>query len=227
MENKLNHIAIILDGNRRWAKEKGLDVVSGYRSVEAEKFVDFLKLLQERNVEYFSAWAFSTENWKRPEREKKEIFKVIEKAIEYILKLKEKNFVFKWIGRRDRIEYKLKEKIEKLERETKKNAGKITFQLFLDYGGRDEIVRAVNKILKEKKEISEEEFSNYLDTESSPDPDLIIRTGGDLRISGFMPYQSVYSELYFTKKYFPDFSVEDLREAVDEFSRRQRRFGEK
>ena len=132
---------------------------------------------------------------------------------------------FRHVGRKDRLPKELVIEIEALEKETKDNKG-LNVQFFLDYGGRDEIARAAKKIADEKiKKIDENSFSKYLDTYGIPDPDLIIRTGGEQRLSGMMPFQGVYAELYFIDKYFPDFGPEELREAVEEFSNRQRRFG--
>jgi undecaprenyl diphosphate synthase len=152
-------------------------------------------------VKYLSVWGFSTENWKRDKKERDALFDIILKDIQSFRKDEEKNKIrMIHYGRKDRIPEALRKEIEMLEKETGKNT-KITLILCIDYGGRDEIVRAVNKILKSgKKEVNEKEFSEYLDTKGIREPDLVIRTAGELRTSGFMPFQSAYAELYFVKK---------------------------
>ena len=128
------------------------------------------------------------------------------------------------LGKKDRLPKKMSEKLSKIEESTKENKG-VCVLLCIDYGGRDEIIRAANKAVEKGEKVNEEVFSNYLDTKGVPDPELIIRTGGEKRLSGFMPFQSVYSEIYFTDKYFPDFIRDDLREAVKWFKGRKRKFG--
>ncbi len=227
MQNIPKHVAIIPDGNRRWAKSKGLKEIAGHeKSAEKSNIIALLEEAHKLKVEYVSIWGFSTENWKRSKLEVNFLFSLMRKVIkelkEYIL---EKNVKFTHVGRKDRLPSELSADILKLEEESKNNSG-LKLQILLDYGGRDEIIRAVNKIIKSKKQnLDEESFKEYLDTKTLPDPDLIIRTSGEMRTSGIMPYQSVYSELYFTEKHFPDFKPEDLRKAIEEFSLRQRRFG--
>ncbi len=221
------HIAIIPDGNRRWATEKGLEKSFGhYRSGSYDNIKALIKESEKLGVTYLSIWGFSTENWERDINERKAIFGLIIENIKKFRVDEERGEIrFRHIGRKDRLPKELVIEIKRLEEETKDNKG-LNVQFFLDYGGRDEIVRAVKTIADKKiKEIDENNFSNYLDTNGIPDPDLIIRTGGEQRLSGMMPFQSVYAELYFTEKYFPDFGPEELREAIEEFSNRQRRFG--
>ena len=221
------HVAIIPDGNRRWAKEKGGEGIKGHeKAVETDRVIGLLGGAMKLEIKYFSLWAFSTENWKRNELEKKFLFQLLIKVIgnikDYLIKNKIK---FRHIGRKDRLPIDVIKVIADLEAKTKENQ-EFNFSLFLDYGGRDEIVRAVNKILKEgKKGVNEGEFERYLDTKDIPDPDLIIRTGGEQRLSGLMNYQNSYAELYFTDIYFPDFDAFELKKAVEWFSNIERRFG--
>jgi undecaprenyl diphosphate synthase len=175
-------------------------------------------------VKYLTIWGFSTENWKRPEKEREAVFSVIEKIIgHFSQQSKENKIQFIHLGRKDRLPKSLINKITALEKETQ-SFNKFHVQLCLDYGGRDEIIRAVKK--SQDKNIDENSLPRFLDTANIPDPDLIIRTGGERRLSGFLPFQSAYSELYFTDVFFPEFDAKALRKAVAEFSQRQRRFGE-
>ena len=221
------HICIIPDGNRRWAKEKGLASSLGhYKAGNYSNLVELFSEAKREGVKYISLWGFSTENWKREDREVKAVFDVIESQIKKFTKDAHKDKIrFRQIGRKDRLPKSLRKEMDKLEEETK-NYSSFNVQLCLDYGGRDEIVRAVNNILKKGvKKIDEKTFEGYLDTKGIPDPDLIIRTSGEYRTSGLMPYQGAYAELYFSEKYFPDFDAKELRKAIEEFGRRQRRFG--
>ena len=221
------HLAIIPDGNRRWAKRNGLEVVFGhYKAGSYDNIDEIFKEGQRMGVKYMSIWGFSTENWKREKKEVDAVFDVIMKGVEKFRRDAQKNKIrFRHIGRKERIPIALREQLEKLEEETK-NYDKFNVLLCLDYGGRDELLRAVGKIVSSGvREISEEEFSKFLDTSGVPDVDLIIRTGGEKRVSGYMPFQGTYAEFHFVDKYFPDFRAEDLRNAVIEFVKRQRRYG--
>ena len=221
------HISIIPDGNRRWAKEKGLAASLGhYQAGSIDNLEPLINEARELGVKYISIWGFSTENWKREKKEIDAIFNLILKYLKNFEKdAMEQGIRFRHLGRKDRMPKPLVNELAKLEEETKENTG-FNVQLCLDYGGRDEIVRTVNKILKNRnKKISEDDFSESLDSKGIPDVDLVIRTSGEKRTSGLMPFQSVYAELYFTEVYFPDFDAKELRKAVEEFSRRQRRFG--
>ena len=226
-KGNLFHVAIIPDGNRRWARKKGLLKTAGHeKSAEQRNVISLLNEAQNLGIKYFSIWGFSTENWKRDKHEIKKIFDILFK---FLLKTRNnfhKNRIrFRHIGRKDRLPKKLLQEMSDLEEETKKYRD-FNLQLFLDYGGRDEILRAVKKAIKNgDRNINEVNFSKFLDTKNIPDPDLIIRTSGEKRTSGFMPFQSVYSEIYFSKKFFPDFKKRDLRKAVLEFLKRERRFG--
>lgn len=225
--NGPKHVVIIPDGNRRWAKGKGLDEIEGHKT--SGSYQNLKKLLNEAknlHIKYMTFWGFSTENWKRNKKEVSALFVLIENLLIKIKDdlIKEKTR-FRHLGRKDRLPRQLVQVIENLEEQTKEFSD-FNLQICLDYGGRDEIVRALNKALKSgNSEINEEDLKNYLDSQGVPDPDLIIRTSGEKRLSGFMPYQSVYSEFYFTDIHFPDFGPEHLREAVSEFSKRKRRLG--
>lgn len=225
--DKSLHIAIIPDGNRRWAREKGLDESFGhYKSGDFENILSLIHESKALGVKYLSFWGFSTDNWKRSEKEINAIFSLLLRMSEKLVDVAQKeNIRFRHIGRKDRLPLDLVNALANLEEKTKNNT-ELNVQLCLDYGGRDEIVRAVNKLLKEKlNEIKEEDICKMLDSAGIPDPDLIIRTSGEKRLSGFMPFQGAYAELYFSEVYFPDFGPEELRKAVLEFNQRKRRFG--
>ncbi len=221
------HVAIIPDGNRRWAKSKGLSIISGY--AEAGSSGRIREIIEESGrigVKYLTFWGFSSENWKRDKKEIDFIFSFVSKFLrEWGSDAVRNNVKFRHIGRKDRLPKKLVSEIEDLENRTRNCKG-LCVQLCLDYGGKDEIIRAVNKIVSSgAKKIDEKIFSNYLDSAGMPEPDLIIRTGGEKRVSGFMPFQSDYAELYFTDIYFPDFDKNEFRKAIDNFAQRERRFG--
>ncbi len=220
------HIAIIPDGNRRWATSKGLAASMGHRkAVEEGRLRDLYKSAREKGVECVTLWGFSTENWGRAETEKKILFELFEGLTDKLSKdLIQDSIRFIHIGRRDRLPKSLMFKLIKLEEETAQFEGFILC-LALDYGGRDELSRAAQKLLEIGSEVTDENFAQALDTVELPELDLIIRTSGEQRLSGFMPYQSVYAELMFIDKHFPDFSVADLVDAIDNFGVRGRRFG--
>lgn len=220
------HIAIIPDGNRRWAKSKKFSLLNTYKTAgsyeKAKKLGEYAK---KCGVKYISIWAFSTENWKRNKNEIKFAFKTIEEFIDSSIKhAKKDKYHFIHIGNKTRIPETIFKKIKKLEKITR-NFKSFTFILCLNYGGRDEIIRAVNKAIKNKKKVNEKSFKKILDTKEIPNPDLIIRTGGEKRLSGFMPFQTIYSELYFTNILFPDFSNLDLKKAIVDFKKRKRNYG--
>ncbi|MEK6934175.1 MAG: polyprenyl diphosphate synthase [Nanoarchaeota archaeon] len=230
INNKKNvpgHVLIIPDGNRRWARERGLSASFGhYTSASDERIMELFLEAKRLGVKYLSLWGFSTENWKRDEKEIKAIFNLILKKIDKLKEEAHKHRIrFRHLGRKDRLPRDLMKKLKELERETE-NYNDLNVQLLLDYGGRDEIIRAVNKILNAKiRKIDESIFINYLDSRDIPDPDLIIRTSGEQRTSGAMPFQAAYSELYFADVYFPEFGAEEFRKAIRSFSERVRRFG--
>ena len=219
------HIAIIMDGNGRWARQRGMPRIMGhYRGAEvAEEVVKFCANL---GVEYLTLFAFSTENWRRPREEVELLFELLR---DYLTRKKEElireGVRLRFIGRRDRIAKDLKNLMEKLEEETSKDY-RITVILAIDYGGRDDIIRAVRKAVRHGLEdLNEESFSRLLDLGEIPDPDLMIRTAGERRISNFLLWNLAYTELYFTEVCWPDFTTEELMRAVEDFSRRKRKFG--
>lgn len=220
------HVAIIPDGNRRWAKSKGMQASFGHYYAGSYSHVrSLLQEAQRLGAHYLSLWGFSTENWTRESMEQKAIFELILRSIPHLREdAHSYKISFKHVGRKDRMPRRLLDELKRLEEDTARYRD-FCVVLCLDYGGRDEIIRAIAKAMKSGKKISEKTFENYLDTKGIPDPDLVIRTSGEQRTSGFMPYQAAYSELYFSDKYFPDFGPEDLRKAIDEYGRRQRRFG--
>lgn len=229
-QNKIPaHIAIICDGNRRWAKERNLPTFEGHRR-GYENIRSVSKKAKQLGIQIVTFWVFSTENWGRAREEVGYLMDLAAKVIDAQIKeaIEEETRIVH-IGRKDRLPEKLRIKIEKAEEATK-HLSTYYFVMALDYGGRDEIVRAVQKIYnkrKEDSEISEDEISNNLDTTilPHPNPDLIIRTSGENRLSGFMTWQSQYSEYYFPPFYFPDFGPEELEKAVLEYGERKRRFG--
>tara|TARA_Y100000310_G_C20619884_1_gene782687 strand:- start:304 stop:975 length:672 start_codon:yes stop_codon:yes gene_type:complete len=220
---KLKHIAIVPDGNRRWAKKKLLEKNEGHKkAAQYKRVIALLKAAKKEGIKIMTLWGFSTENWKRSAKEKKILFQIITKLLKELeIDVIKEKIEFKHLGRKDRIPKSLLEQIQNLEK-ISKNYKNFKVNLCIDYGGKDEIIRAVKKI-KNPQKINENNFEKYLDTKDSPE--LIIRTGGEKRLSGLMPFQTTYSELYFTKKYFPDFSPKDLKKAIKEFFNRQRRFG--
>lgn len=221
------HIAIIPDGNRRWAKEKGMIGSMGhYKSGSKDNMRDLFEEARKWGVKYLSLWGFSTENWTREEKETKAIFDLILKSVNEFRKNADENKMrFRHFGRKDRLPENLRNALKDLEEQTKEY-DEFNVQLFLDYGGRDEVLRTINKLIKKGvKSVDEKIFSMHLDTAGIPDPDLIIRTSGEKRISGLMPWQSVYSEYYFTNVHFPDFDAKELRKAILDFEKRDRRFG--
>tara|TARA_Y100000310_G_scaffold340504_1_gene436499 strand:+ start:582 stop:1280 length:699 start_codon:yes stop_codon:yes gene_type:complete len=223
----IKHVAIIPDGNRRWAIEKGMKGIKGHeKSATYENLKDLMQEARDLGVEYMTFWGFSTENWKRSKTEINYVFGLIEKLLTRIEEdLIRDKIRFRHLGRRDRLPKKLIKVIDDVENATKEFED-FNLQICIDYGGRDEIVRALNKALRSGvQEINEEDFVNFLDSEGIPDPDLIIRTSGENRLSGFMSFQSAYSEFYFTNVHFPEFGAAELRKAVEEFTSRGRRFG--
>ncbi|GAB4218998.1 MAG: isoprenyl transferase [Candidatus Microgenomates bacterium] len=220
-----NHVAIIPDGNRRWAKEKGLSTFEGHKK-GLENVINLGRFLRKLNIKIFTIWGFSTENWQRSKQEVKYLINLFKNIIDqYLKEALENNIKLIHLGRKDRFDNVLKEKIYQAEEKTKK-FNNYYFCIALDYGGHDEIIRMIKKI-KNFKNIDKDIIEKNLDTKDLPypNPDLIIRTGGEKRLSGFMLWQSEYSEFYFTKKYFPDFDEKELFKALKDYSKRQRRFG--
>jgi undecaprenyl diphosphate synthase len=225
VSNPPNHVVIIPNGNRRWAVERGLRAWESYWYVQ-KKLESLISTAQDLKISHFTLWGFSTENWKRNEEEVEQLMKLFESTIDKFRPYFLKNGVrFRHLGRRDRLPKRLIDKFERLEDETGKFEER-SVNVAIDYGGRDEIIRGIKCLSKEDIEsITEEDFAKYLDTFGLPDPDLIIRTAGEKRLSGLMPWQSVYAEIYSTYVYFPDFDLEHFKEAIYEYSLRKRTFG--
>jgi undecaprenyl diphosphate synthase len=226
-----NHIAIVLDGNGRWARSRGLPTTKGHEA-GGRAIREIINASRNLGIHTITLWGFSTENWKRPPGEVRKIMSIVKKNIEVELANAHKNQVrFVHIGRKDKLPKDLLWKIQNAEKETK-NYSKHVLNLALDYGGRDEIIRAVRKIVKAGityEKINEELFSSYLDTADQPYPypDLFIRTSGEQRTSGLMPWQSTYAEFYFEPDHLPDMTPQKLKAAIMDYSRRRRRFGAK
>ena len=223
MKKNLNHLGIILDGNRRWAKEKGLSAFEGHKKGldNIKKVINWCK---EKEIKTLTLFVFSTENWKRPKNEIDYLMKLAEKMELHFNEAAKQDIKIRVIGQRDNLSPKVQNSINKLEELTKNNKA-MTLNFALSYGGRAEIVEAVKNIIRQKvpiNKINEALISKNLWTS---DLDLIIRTGKEQRISNFLIWQAAYSELYFLKKYWPDFNKKDLEEAISEYIRRQRRFG--
>lgn len=217
------HVAIIMDGNRRWARERNLPVLEGHRRVVNDVLESLIEHASDTGVEYLTLWAWSTENWKRNIQEVKGIMNLLRWGFgSFGEKMHKKGIRIRVIGDIEGFDSDIRESIGKLVEKTKDNT-KITVVFALNYGGRDEIIRSFNKAISHQ--LTVESFSKYLDTAGIPDPDLIIRTGGEKRLSGFLLWQSEYSELYFVDWYMPDFTPARFDEAIEEFNSRRRRFG--
>ena len=229
----INHLAVIMDGNRRWAKENGVSVKDGHKA-GAEKLSEFVKWCIEFNIKYLTVYAFSTENWKRDKEEVDDIMSLLNRY----LSMKKDEFYdsgvkVKMIGAEDNINIDTLKKIKDIEEYTKNN-NKIQLNIAFNYGGRREILDATKKIVSEVKsgkisieDIDEELFKENLYYGNIPDPDLMIRPGGDYRISNYLLWEIAYSEFYFTKTYWPDFSKELLEDIINNFNTRERRYGGK
>ena len=234
MDEKImpRHIAIIMDGNRRWAKEHKLDSSLGHKK-GAEVLENVAKYCNKIGLEALTVYAFSTENWKRTKDEVGAILLLLNMYLDKFLKTADlENIKLRVIGDREKnMPEEIKAKMIKMEEKTKNNTG-LKFNIAFNYGGRDEIVKATRKIAEQVKEgrldvndINEDTISNNLYTEGLPDPDLLIRTSGELRTSNFLPWQITYSEFMFLDKYWPDFTTEDIDLAINEYSKRHRRVG--
>lgn len=225
--SQIKHLGIILDGNRRWAKENGLPSFEGHRK-GYEKMKEVGVWCIDRGIDILTVYAFSTENWNRAEDEVGYLMDLLYKVVTIeIPEFTRRGIRLRIIGSRDRLSDKLKVAIDKAEEETRNNS-KGTLNIALNYGGRLEIVEAVKKAMAsgiDPKDINEKAISDNIWTAGQSDPDLIIRTSGEQRLSNFLTWQSVYSELLFVKCHWPAFSEKDLDEAIEEFSRRTRRFG--
>ena len=225
------HIAIIMDGNRRWAKKRNLPTKLGHKQ-GAETLKKLARYANKIGLGYLTVYAFSTENWKRTEEEVNALMTLLQNYLEDFAKEADtENIVIRVLGDRKPLSDKLNEKIDEAIERTKNNTGTI-FNIALNYGGRDEIVHATKTIAEKVKngeidvdDINEELVSKCLYTGGIPDPDLLIRTSGEIRLSGFLPWQSVYSEFYFIDKLWPDFTSDDLDEAIKVYSSRKINIG--
>ena len=230
-ENMPRHIAIIMDGNRRWAKQRGLPAKLGHKE-GAKTLEKIVRYANKIGLEYITVYAFSTENWKRAEDEVKALMMLLQNYLDdYSKRADTENIRVKILGDITALSDGMQKSIIKCMERTKDNTG-VTFNIALNYGGRDEIVKAVKNIAKEVKEgkvdindIDEKLISNNLYTKGMPDPDLLIRTSGEIRLSNFLPWQVVYSEFLFIDKNWPDFTEEDLDNAIIEYQKRTRKFG--
>lgn len=229
--NVPQHIAIILDGNGRWAKKKGMP--RNYGHAQGSKNVE--RICEEAyrmGVKYLTVYAFSTENWNRPKGEVDALMKLLRNYMKTCLKTAEKNRMkVRVLGDLSGLDDDIRTRILELEEASKNNDG-LNFQIAINYGSRDEIVRAVRSLAQDCRDgkldvdqISEEIFASYLDTRGIPDPDLLIRTSGELRLSNYLLWQLAYTEFYFTDVLWPDFTKEELVKAIEQYNSRDRRFG--
>ena len=225
-----NHIAIILDGNGRWAKKRGMPRSFGHVK-GCENLEDICEVAKELGVKYLTVYAFSTENWKRSKEEVDGLMKLFRNYLKKCIKISQKNNMrVKVIGDITAFDLDIQESSEKLE-DFSKDFTDLHFQIALNYGSRDEITRAVNRMLEDQKAgkletpVSEDTISGYLDTAGLPDPDLMIRTSGELRLSNYLLWQLAYSEFYFTDVPWPDFKKEELVKAIEKYNERDRRYG--
>jgi len=218
------HIAIIMDGNGRWAREKGLNRTAGHE--EGAKIVRKVTIhCSDIGIKYLTLYAFSTENWSRPRLEVEFLMKLLERYFKSELPIYlENNVKFRAIGDLSKFSRKLQYIIKDTEEKTAKCTG-LTQVLALNYGSRDEIVRAVKKLNEKNIEVSEENINNYLDTIDMPDVDMLIRTSGEVRISNYLLWQSAYAEMFFTQTYWPEFDTNELDDIISDFHKRERRFG--
>ena len=226
--NKLpRHVAIIMDGNGRWAKERGISRNEGHKkgSEVVKKITSYAEKL---GIEYLTVYAFSTENWKRPQEEVDGLMKLLRGYLKnHIKDAKKNNAKFKVIGDRLGLPEDIQHQIKELEHITKDKSG-ICINIAINYGGRDEIIRACKKMIEtgiEAKDLNEQIFEHFLDTDEIPDPDLMIRTSGEMRTSNYLPWQLAYSEFYFTPCLWPDFTTKEFDKALEEYGNRKRRFG--
>jgi len=217
-------VAIIMDGNARWARKRGLPIAAGHRA-GTKALRRTVEAAIDLGVESLAVYAFSTENWTRPPEEVELLMEIFTETIERELPdLVRQGVRTRFIGRRDRAPDELRARMAALERETEANR-RLSLWIAFDYGGRAEIVDAANRAVAAGREVDEETFASYLNAPEMPDPDLLIRTSGELRISNFLLWQIAYSELVFVETYWPDFGEKELRRSVAEYAGRRRRFG--
>lgn len=229
--NVPKHVAIILDGNGRWAKAKGMPRNYGH-TAGARNVETVCQAAHDLGVKYVTMYAFSTENWNRPEGEVEALMKLLESYLKNCIKTADKNNMrVRVIGDTTRLSERFQERIRELEAASAKNDG-LNLQIAINYGSRDEMTRAMRRMSEDvaagkrkPEEITESVFEEYLDTAGIPDPDLLIRTSGELRLSNFLLWQLAYSEFYFTDVPWPDFHKEELERAIEAYNKRDRRFG--
>ena len=227
------HVAVILDGNGRWAKQRKMPRTYGHK-VGSQVVEDMLDIVDDLGVKYFTVYAFSTENWKRTTEEVTALMNLFQSYLDdYSKRADSENIKVKIIGNRQGLSEKMQKSIEKCMERTKDNTG-IVFNIALNYGGRDEILGAVKNIAKKIQnnevkieDITEQMISDNLYTANQPDPDLLIRTSGELRLSNFLPWQLAYTEFLFVDKNWPDFNEKDLDDAIEVYKSRNRKFGAK
>ena len=226
-KNGLQHVAIIMDGNRRWAKEKFLPSAMGHQK-GVDSLRNTMRLFDKYGIKYLTVYAFSTENWNRKKEEVEFLMNLLAKTLLGELdEMHKENVKIKFLGDLTKLNTKLVEIIENAENKTKNNTG-VNLNIAFNYGSRDEITNAVKAIVKEgisAEEITEDTISSHLYTKNIPDPDLLIRTCGEKRISNYLLWQIAYSEVYVTDAYWPEFDEEELAKAITEFEHRNRRFG--
>lgn len=226
--NTLNHIAIILDGNGRWAKQQGKPRTFGH-AAGAKNLENICRAAYKNGISYLTVYAFSTENWKRSKSEVETLMSLFCDYLKKCIKLSEENNMrVKFIGDRKGLSDTIQKLILDLEKHSENYTG-LTLTVAVNYGGRDEIVRAVSKIIENEDldnlNLTEEKFASYLDTSDLPDPDLLIRTGGEERLSNYLLWQLCYSEFVFTDCYWPDFDEAELLKCIEIYNNRNRRFG--
>ena len=225
INNLPNHIAIIMDGNGRWAKQKGLSRIEGHKEGvnTVRKIISFCSKLK---INHLTLFTFSEENWNRPKKEILGLMKLLVKSLKNETKsLKKNNIKLSIIGDMNKIDPYTRKKINNSVNITGDNSG-LNLNLAISYGSRQEIIRAINKILKEKKsKIDMDEFSEYLFTKDIPNPDLLIRTGKENRISNFLLWQIPYTEIFFSESFWPDFNEDEMRNILTDYDKRERRYG--
>lgn len=227
----IKHVAIIMDGNGRWAKERGLPRSCGHRE-GVKRVKDIVKAAAELGIDVVTFFAFSSENWKRPKREISMLMRYLDNfLIREVNDMHKNNIRFKVIGTGKPLPVSIQNRIKDAQRKTKDNTG-LTVVLALNYGSRQEIIEAAKRFAKDVlskglvlHDLDAEKFSDYLYTCGLPDPDLLIRTSGEMRVSNFLLWQLSYAEFYFTRKFWPDFKANDFRKAIEEYKTRERRFG--
>ena len=229
--DNLTHIAFIMDGNRRWAKKKGLPVASGHKK-GAETLIDIAKTAKKLGIKYMTVYAFSTENWQREKSEVDALMKLLRYYLDTGFKeLQENDVKVKFIGERYMLEPDIIEKMTEIEENTANNQS-VTLCVALSYGSRQEIVSAVRQIAQkvqqgtlQAQDIDMQTIGNHLYTQGIPDPDLLIRTSGEMRVSNYLLWQLAYTEFYFSDTLWPDFSADELEQIITEYNNRERRYG--